>query len=48
MAKKPAPPSASQAAAILGRKGGQSTSDRKAAASRLNGLKGGAPRKRPA
>ena len=33
------------AAAALGRKGGQSTSDAKRAASRANGKKGGRPRK---
>ena len=35
----------SEAAAILGRKGGQSKSPKKQAASRENGKKGGRPRK---
>lgn len=35
----------SAAAAALGRKGGQSTSERKAAAARANGKRGGRPRK---
>jgi hypothetical protein len=35
----------SQAAQLLGRKGGQSKSDAKAAAARENGKKGGRPRK---
>ena len=38
-------PDLSAAAAALGRKGGQSTSERKAAASRENGKRGGRPRK---
>ena len=35
------------AAAILGRKGGQAKTEKKAAASRRNGAKGGRPRKTP-
>ena len=40
------PASASQAAAMLGRKGGQATSRAKAAAARENGKKGGWPKGR--
>ncbi len=36
-----------QAAALLGRKGGQSKSRRKRAAARANGAKGGRPKKIP-
>jgi general stress protein YciG len=38
----------SAAAATLGRKGGQSTSQAKADAARKNGQKGGRPKKKPA
>jgi hypothetical protein len=37
-----------EAAALLGRKGGSVKSERKAAASRANGKKGGRPRKEKA
>jgi hypothetical protein len=37
-------PDTSQAAAVLGRKGGGSTSESKSAASRINGKLGGRPR----
>lgn len=37
----------SKAARLFGRKGGQAKTDKKAAASRENGKKGGRPRKDP-
>lgn len=39
--------SPSQIAAIIGRRGGQATSEAKSAAARENGKRGGRPRKRP-